>query len=177
MRKLIVSWKKQEPLALVAERVGKKWPGHRLDSEGTAVGTMGSRNDIAKLINKGANLVWAWVWFEVCTWADVLILSNGWQAHQLATGRRPQGHQSGHIHTCITTGSSSQLSTLHSANKFGLAKGDGWRGRCAGGWCYERGIYGVLPIGQSQTVLKMAKGLDQRFSHAPTERISQPAAL
>lgn len=44
-------------------------------------------------------------------------------------------------------------------------------------WCYERGIYGVLPIGQSQTVLKMAKGLDQRFSHAPAERISQAAAL
>lgn len=91
----------------------------------------------------------------------------------LDAGRRTQGHQAGHIHTCITTGGSSQLSTLHSANKFGLAKGVG----SAGGWCYERGIYGVLPIGQSQTVLKMAKGLDQRFSHAPTERISQAAAL
>lgn len=41
MRKLIVPWEKQEPLALVAERVGKKWPGHRLDSEGTTVGTIG----------------------------------------------------------------------------------------------------------------------------------------
>lgn len=86
---------------------------------------------------------------------------------------RKDTRQDTYIHTCITTGGSSQLSTLHSANKFGLAKGVG----SAGGWCYERGIYGVLPIGQSQTVLKMAKGLDQRFSHAPTERISQAAAL
>lgn len=30
----------------------------------------------------------------------------------------------------------------------------------------ERGIYGVLPIGQSQTVLKMAKGSDQRILQA-----------
>lgn len=153
MRKLIVPCEKQEPLALVAKRVGKKWLGHRLDSGGDngwdGMGYDGKPERHCQVdkqrrkLGLGLGLVWGLHMSRRFNFIERMTGTPTGNRTQEA-GRRTQGHQAGHIHTCITTGGSSQLSTLHSANKFGLAKGVGWGGRCAGAMVLWKGyLWGI----------------------------------